>query len=133
MEPLTLLLGLAAIVGTGSLTKAGENITDEATKHFFDFLKRKAPDSSTVKSLTLGQPIDYGQAYLELETISQDAEAINLLEAVKNQVKANPQLADKVQSELNGNKTQISTVVENYKGIVIKDEGSAIFNGPVIF
>jgi hypothetical protein len=31
MDPVTLLLGLAAIVGTGALTKVGENITDIAT------------------------------------------------------------------------------------------------------
>jgi hypothetical protein len=33
MEPITLLLGLAAIVGTGALTKVGENTLDaEVTK-----------------------------------------------------------------------------------------------------
>jgi hypothetical protein len=33
MEPVTLVLGLAAIIGTGALTKIGENITDKLTQH----------------------------------------------------------------------------------------------------
>jgi hypothetical protein len=120
MEPVTLLLGLAAIVGTGALTKVGENITDAATQRFFDFLKRKAPDSATVKLLEAGESIDYGKAYLELKPISQEPEAIALLEAVKLEVEANPELAAKVEAELNGNSAQVSTVIENWKGINIK-------------
>jgi hypothetical protein len=120
MEPFTLLLSLAAIVGTGALTKVGENITDEATKRFFNFLKLKAPNSSTVQLIEAGQPIDYGKAYLELEPISQDPEAIELLEAVKVQVDANPELSAGVQSELDRHQAQISRVIENWKGINIK-------------
>jgi hypothetical protein len=120
MEPMTLLLGLAAIVGTGALAKVGENITDEATKHFFHFLKRKAPNSLTVKLLEAEQPIDYGKAYLELELISQDPEAIEFLAAIQVQIEADPELAAKVQAELDRNQSQISTVIENWKGINIK-------------
>jgi hypothetical protein len=123
MEPVTLFLSLAAIVGTGALTKVGENIADAATKptqRFLDFLKRKAPESSTVQLLEAGESIDYGKAYLELEPISQEPEAIALLEAVKIQVEANPELAAQVEAELNGNPAQISTVIENWKGINIK-------------
>jgi hypothetical protein len=119
MEPVTLLLGLAAIVGTGALTKVGENITDAATQRFLDFLKRKAPDSATVQLLEAGESIDYGKAYLELKPISQEPEAIALLEAVKLEVEANPELAAKVEAELNGNSAQVSTV-ENWKGINIE-------------
>jgi hypothetical protein len=120
MEPITLLLGLAAIVGTGALAKVGENITDEATKRFFHFLTRKAPNSSTVKLLEAQQPIDYGKAYLELELISQDPEAIKFLTAIQVQIYADPELASKVQAELDRNQSQISTVIENWKGINIK-------------
>ena len=120
MEPVSLLLGLAAIVGTGALAKIGENITNVATKRLFDFFKRKAPNSQTVQLLEAGKPIDYGQAYLELEPISQEPEAIALLEAVKVQVEANPELAATVQAELNQQQPQISTVIENWKGINIK-------------
>jgi hypothetical protein len=128
MEPVTLLLGLAAIVGTGALTKVGENITDAATQRFFDFLKRKAPNSSTVQLLEAGESIDYGKAYLDLEPISQEPEAIALLEAVKLQVEANPELAAKVEAELNGNSAQVSTVIENWKGINIKG-GTNVITG----
>lgn len=124
MEPLTLLLGLAATVATkvgeGALTKIGENIADGQVKKLFNFFKRKAPNSVTVKALEAGQSIDYGKAYLELEPISQEPEAIALLEAIKIHVEANPELAAKVEAELNGNSAQVSTVIENWKGINIK-------------
>jgi hypothetical protein len=65
MEPVTVVLGLAAIIGTGALTKIGENITDKLTQHvknYREFLKRKAPHSNAVKALEAGESIDYGQA-----------------------------------------------------------------------
>jgi hypothetical protein len=132
MEPLTLLLGLAATVATkvgeGALTKIGEDLADGQVKKLFDFFKRKAPNSLTVKSLEAGQSLDYGKAYLELEPISQDPEAIALLEAVKIQVEANPELAAQVETELNSNSAQVSTVIENWKGINIKG-GTNVITG----
>jgi hypothetical protein len=63
MEPVTtVVLALAAIIGTGALTKIGENITDKLTQHvknYREFLKRKAPNSNTVKALESGGSIDY--------------------------------------------------------------------------
>ena len=129
MEPLTLLIGLATIVGTGALTKVGENLADVPAQRLFEFFKRKAPDSQTVRLLEAGGSIDYGQAYLELEPIANQPEAIELLAAVKVQVEANPALAAQVEAELNGQQLQISTVVENYKGIIIKDGGTGDFRG----
>jgi hypothetical protein len=132
MEPLTLLLGLAAIAATkiseGALAKVGEDMAEGKVQQLFNFFKRKAPNSSTLELLETGQSIDYGRAYLELEPISQDPEAIVLLEAVKIQVEANPALAAKVEAELNGNSAQVSTVIENWKGINIKG-GNNDFRG----
>jgi hypothetical protein len=132
MEPLTLLIGLATIVGTGALTKVGENLVDEApkaAKRLFEFLKRQAPASETVRLLESGGSIDYGRAYLELQPIVEEPAAIELLEAIQVQVAANPELAAKVQAELDKHKPQISTVIENYKGIIIKDGGTGDFRG----
>jgi hypothetical protein len=55
-----------------------------------------------------------------LKPISQEPEAIALLEAVKLEVEANPELAKQVEAELNCNSAQVSTVIENWKGINIK-------------
>jgi hypothetical protein len=135
MEPVTILLGLATIIGTGALSKVGENITDKGTKVAIDlyhFLKRKLPNSSTLKSIEAGEMIDYGKAYLELKLVADDAEAVPLFTAVKTEVEANPELAKKVEAELNGQQSQISTVIENWKGINIKG-GTNIFTGDNYF
>jgi hypothetical protein len=133
MEPVTILLGLAAIVGTGALSKVGENITDKGTEvaiNLYHFLKRKLPNSSTLKSIEAGETINYGKAYLELKPVADDAEAIPLFTAVKAEVEANPELAKKVEAELNGQQLQLSTAIENWTGINFKNS-SPTFIGPI--
>ncbi len=126
MEPLTLLWGLAAtaitIVSKGTLTKVGENMADGSIDKLFKFLKNKLPDSVNVKLIETGMKIDYGKAYLELEPIiSKDSTAVSLFEAVKAHINDDPELMDKVNAELNSQQIQISTVIENWNGINIKD------------
>jgi hypothetical protein len=122
MEPVTVVLGLAAIIGTGALTKIGENITDKLTQHvknYREFLKRKAPNSNTVKALEAGGSIDYGQAHQELESVAKDAEAIELVAAIQAELVANPKLKEWIEQELNQKQSQLATI-ENWQGINIK-------------
>jgi hypothetical protein len=122
MEPVTVVLGLAAIIGTGALTKIGENITDKLiqyVKNYREFLKRKAPNSKTVKALEAGGSIDYGQAHQELESVAKDAEAIELVAAIQDELVANPKLVEWIEQELNQKQSQLTTI-ENWKGINIK-------------
>ena len=50
MEPVSWLVGLLVMVGSGSLAKVGENITDATVNLAQSILSRKAPDSQTAKS-----------------------------------------------------------------------------------
>jgi hypothetical protein len=122
MEPVTVVLGLAAIIGTGALTKIGENITDKLTQHvenYREFLKRKAPNSNTVKALESGGSIDYGQAHQELESVAKDTEAIDLVAAIQAELAANPKLKEWIEQELNQKQSQLATI-ENWQGINVK-------------
>ncbi|MBD2177916.1 hypothetical protein H6F42_13430 [Pseudanabaena sp. FACHB-1998] len=58
MEPVSLFVGLLAIVGTGSLTKVGENITDETMKlarSLWSIMRRKAPNTQIVRAISAGK------------------------------------------------------------------------------
>jgi len=70
MEPFSsLIVGLLVIVGTGSLTKVGENITDETVKlarSLWSVLRRKPPNTQTVKAISAGEDFDAGQAVIDI-------------------------------------------------------------------
>ena len=134
MEPVSLLIGLLVIVGTGSLTKVGENITDETTKlgrSLWSILSRKAPNTKTVKAISSGQEIDYQQAVIDLEPIANDAsdlEVTKLLEEVRSLLASNKELAAKVealQSQLSQSKSQNPNKLAEKIGIVIQSGGKS--------
>ena len=135
MEPITLLLWLSTIVGTGSLTKVGENITDgtgNLAKTLWSILRRKAPDSQTVKLLAAGQEIDYQQAVIDLEPIANDVsdpEVVKLLAEVRSLLSSNQELAAKVEvlqtqlSKIQAKATQNPSQLANKIGLVVQDSG----------
>jgi len=102
MEPVSsLIVGLLAIVGTGSLTKVGENITDETVKlarSLWSVLSRKAPNTPTVKAISASQEIDYQQAVIDVEAIADDPDVVKLLEQVRSLLSNNQELAAKVEA-----------------------------------
>jgi hypothetical protein len=95
MEPVTVVLGLAAIIGTGALTKIGENMTDRSTpavNKLFSWLRQRLPQSKTVAALQAGKDVDYQQAVIELEPILTEGEGAELLAEVRSAVAANQEL-----------------------------------------
>ncbi|PZU93372.1 MAG: hypothetical protein DCE90_16510 [Pseudanabaena sp.] len=98
MDPVSLLVGLLVIVGTGSLTKVGENITDETVKLARLLLSRKAPDSQTAKLMAAGEKIDYQQAVIDVEAIAADPDVVQLLDKVRSLLASNQELAAKVEA-----------------------------------
>jgi len=95
-----LLMGLLVIVGTGSLTKVGENITDETVKlarSLWSVLTRKAPDSQTARLIEARQEIDYQQAVIDVEAIADDPDVVKLLDEVRSLLSSNQELATKVE------------------------------------
>jgi hypothetical protein len=80
MESIAFLLGL---VGTGALTKVGENLLDK----FLSLLQRKVPNTKTVKALEAGEAVDMPQAVIDLKPIAanlDDPEIKQLLEEVRS-------------------------------------------------
>jgi hypothetical protein len=103
MEPITLLLGLAAIVGTGALAKVGENITDSAEpkiRELFGVIQHKLPHSKTAQALKAGQEIDYEQAVIDLEPIESDPEVLKLADEVRSLIAQNQALQAKLDAEV---------------------------------
>jgi DNA-binding NarL/FixJ family response regulator len=135
MEPITaVILGILTIIGSGSLTKVGENITDgtgNLAQKLWVMLKRKAPDTQTVRLLDAGQKIDYEQAVIDLELIANDTsdlEVAKLLDAVRSILSSNQELAAKVgalQAQLSQSKSQNSSKLAEKIGIVIQGGGKS--------
>ena len=99
MDSISLLLGLAAIVGTGAVNKVGENITDLVSpkvRELFDLLRRKLPQSQTLQALAAGTDVDYDQAVIEIEPILADPEVSKLLAEVRSLVAQNQELQAKL-------------------------------------
>jgi hypothetical protein len=135
MEPIAaVVIGILTIIGSGSLTKVGENITDgtgNLAKSLWAMLKRKAPDTQTVKLLESGQEIDIQQAVIDLEPIANDVsdpDIVNLLEEVRSLLVSNQELATKVealQSQLSQSKSQYPNKLAEKIGIVVQSGGKA--------
>ena len=101
MEPVSLLVSWLVIVGTGSLTKVGENITDETVKlarSLWSVISRKVPNTPTVEAISAGQEIDYQKAVIDVEAIADDPDVVKLLEQVRSLLSSNQQLAAKVEA-----------------------------------
>ena len=98
MEPVSLLVSLLVIVGSGSLTKVGENITDATVKLAQSLLSRKAPDSQTAKLIAAGAKIDYQQAVIDVEAIADDPDVVKLLDEVRSLLSSNQELAAKIEA-----------------------------------
>ena len=99
MDSISLLLGLAAIVGTGAVNKVGENITDLVSpkvRELFDLLRRKLPQSQTLQALAAGTDVDYDRAVIDIEPILADPEVSELLAEVRSLVAQNRELQAKL-------------------------------------
>lgn len=74
MEPLTTaVMALATILATKALEKTGENVGSllcEKSSQFLSFLRKQSPD--TVDAIEKSeQPLDYGEAVLEIESAAK--------------------------------------------------------------
>ncbi|ELS30534.1 MULTISPECIES: hypothetical protein [Pseudanabaena] len=102
MEPVSsLIVGLLLIVGIGSLTKVGENITDETLKlarSLWAVLSHKAPNTQTVKAINAGEDFDARQAVIDVGAIADDPDVVKLLEQVRSLLSSNQELAAKVEA-----------------------------------
>lgn len=103
MELVSLLWGLAQIVGTGALTKLGENIFDEASpkvRELVGVIQRKLPQTKTAKAIAAGEELDYQQTFIDVEPIEQDPEVLKLADEVRSLIAKNQALQAKLDAEV---------------------------------
>ena len=99
MEPISLLVGLAIAVGTGALSKVGENITDGTVNlswSLWSVLSHKAPDSQTAILIEAGQDLDYQQAVIDVDAIADDPDVVKSIK--------DPQQREEVMQYINSGK-----------------------------
>ncbi|TYQ24804.1 hypothetical protein PseudUWO311_17440 [Pseudanabaena sp. UWO311] len=92
--------GVLSRVSDGATTKIGENITDgvgNISQRLWAMLKRKSPNTDTVKKLGKGQEIDYQQAVIDVEAIADDPDVVKLLDEVRSLLESNQELAARVE------------------------------------
>ncbi len=129
MDDPTILITIAGIVATGSLSKVGVNITDSVickTNQLLFYIQDKLPQIATSLK-NIEQPIDYSHIYSELKLVANnDREMQKLLQETKEAVQNDPKVAQAAKQELNNARPQISTIVENWNGINIKGRNNSI-------
>jgi hypothetical protein len=130
MELVTVVLALAAIIGTGALTKIGENMTDQspqAVDKLFSWLRQRLPQSKTMAALQAGKDVDYQQAVIELEPILTEGEGAELLAEVRSAVEANQELKLQLEKVIANIQSQPQYVQNNHnqaQGIQINVNGN---------
>ena len=107
MEPLTLTAAgtaIATILGTKALEKIGENLGDaviQPVQKFWSLLKHESPDTASAIELVPEQPLDYGQAILEVQSVAdRNDEFKQILIQLLAAATTNPKLAEYIQLEM---------------------------------
>jgi hypothetical protein len=101
MEPLTTgAIAVATVLATKALEKIGENIGDtlsRKTQQFLELLKQRLPGTFAAIEQAPEQPLNYGQAVLEIETAAKtDPNISQVIQELVAAAKAeqNPKIAD---------------------------------------
>ena len=101
MEPLTTgAIAVATVLATKALEKIGENIGDtlsHKTQQFSELLKQRLPGTFAAIEKAPEQPLNYGQAVLEIETAAKaDPNISQVIQELVAAAKAeqNPKIAD---------------------------------------
>jgi hypothetical protein len=101
MEPLTTVaIAVATLLATKALEKIGENIGDtlyNKTQQFSELLKQRLPGTLAAIEQAPEQPLNYGQAVLEIETAAKtDPNISQVIQELVAAAKAeqNPKIAD---------------------------------------
>ena len=136
MDVSTILISVAGIVATGSLSRAGANITDKVlskSKQLLSLIKDRLPHIGSVLQNN-EQPVNYGQVYTEIKAVAdRDPQMKKLLRSMAEAVSEDSEVAHRVEYELNKPNTQLSTVIENWNGINVKGKTPIITGNTFTF
>ncbi len=93
MEPITIAMALAAVLGTKALEKTGENIGqvvwDKSSK-LIKYLKQESPGAIAAIEQASEQPLDYGQAVLEMQEAAANPDVARTIQELAAAVEENP-------------------------------------------
>ena len=95
MEPLTTVaIAVATLLATKALEKIGENIGDtlyNKTQQFSELLKQRLPGTLAAIEQAPEQPLNYGQAVLEIETAAKtDPNISQVIQELTQLAETNP-------------------------------------------
>ncbi|OBQ10650.1 hypothetical protein [Anabaena sp. AL09] len=95
MEPLTTgAIAVATVLATKALEKIGENIGDtlsHKTQQFLELLKQRLPGTFAAIEKAPEQPLNYGQAVLEIETAAKtDTNISQVIQELTQLAETNP-------------------------------------------
>ncbi|MBO1061878.1 MAG: hypothetical protein HEQ14_13365 [Aphanizomenon flos-aquae CP01] len=95
MEPLTTVaIAVATLLATKALEKIGENIGDtlyNKTQQFSEWLKQRLPGTFAAIEQAPEQPLNYGQAVLEIETAAKtDPNISQVIQELTQLAETNP-------------------------------------------
>jgi ABC-type transporter Mla subunit MlaD len=95
MEPLTTgAIAVATVLATKALEKIGENIGDtlsHKTQQFLELLKQRLPGTFAAIEQAPEQPLNYGQAVLDIETAAKtDPNISQVIQELTQLAETNP-------------------------------------------
>jgi hypothetical protein len=106
---------LAIKVVEGAAGKLGEKLFDRVGQ-FLSLLKHKSPRAARAIELAQQQPLDYGQAFLEVQAAAKaNPEIAQAVQEIETAVKADPKIAEAVQKEIALLKSQQPTIQNQAK------------------
>ncbi|MBO0348001.1 hypothetical protein J0895_02545 [Phormidium pseudopriestleyi FRX01] len=131
MEPVELIISIIVWVGTkiteGTLGNVGEKLFD-AGNNLWERVKVTSPEVAGAIEGSKQQPLDYGQAVLELESaVNQDPELRQAVQEVATTAQADPQLAEeikKIREALKSEQPTIQNLAKLAEKIGVVNQGS---------
>jgi len=122
-------IAVGSIIATKALEKTGEKVGEKVwqqTEKFLTSLKQVSPDTVTAIEKAPEQPLDYGQAILEVESVAKTSpELSQIITELVKAIEAEPSLKELVNNTLKSQSQQAS-VINNQK---LADSIKNVFQG----
>lgn len=136
MDPLTgAAIAVGSIIATKALEKTGEKVREkvwEQTGKFLQSLKQVSPETVTAIEKAPEQPLDYGPAVLEVESVAKTSpELSQIMAELVKAIEAEPSLKELVNNTLKSQSQQASVINNQKLAEFIKNvfQGNTIIGG----
>ena len=133
MDPLTAaVITVSSIIVTKALEKTGEKVGEkvwEKMGKFLTFLKQVSPQTVTAIEKAPEEPLDYGKAILEVESVAKTSpELSQIMSELVKAIEAEPSFKELVNNTVKSQSQQAS-VINNQK---LADSINNVFQGNTI-